>query len=551
MNKYSDIQLRRALPELSKYSLTPKSLISELPSHFSSSRISSRISSISHFSEVENFKAEAISSQILTTPMKLPLPTIEPKPVDFKSIILNLNRVLTRPDMSDIHQILEKEIVSNISAQNSVLYYKISTKDKKSPMKVEVKRKSGKLRWYLSKEWGKPGESSYEYVFFDDLFEVSAKKSHFENDFLYIGIQVLIDSEFSFMMSFPKANQKDHLEIHIKSLSLLPISSTYDYEYRYNLNVRVEKLKSKRKQKALQLSGAKDFVKLNKACSQISLNKESLPWKDRQENVLNKKNLLNQEKVQKAKEFINKRLETVEKNKRNAEFMKKHLKHKKRQIAWTRILSFLMTLSQIRRIILTGRKKQAIRKKINVSSKVILKGFVKILSKIRTRHDTFLTCKNNLKLFNLLTVIPSKKLIHSKLVLSMQESAVNMKITTSFEVYMKKIIFVQRKVRNFLKVSRLHSVDLVKYWNSVLSKLIVEHSKSKHNPFSKPINVESRNKILNHFYKKSSKKHVKMLKTILEIWVKNPNFREKITFPHFQHLPSEGRMRKMIKTLIT
>lgn len=564
MNKYSDLQLRSSLPKLRMFSLTPKSLSSNpsLPniSNSSISQQSKHSSKISHFSELENSRAEAITSRFLLTPSIIPQPSSLPeiKPVDFKSLIQNLNKVLTRPDLEDIQEIQEKELIASLSAQGSFMYYKVKVKEKRAPMKVEVKRKYGKLRWYISKEWGKPGESQYDFIYFEDIFEVSANGKYFDYEFLFIGVQILIDSDFCFMITFPAQDKVNlHNEIHYKSVSMLPKSNTYDYEYRYNLNQRVEILKQKRKKQILQLSGCKDFVKLNKVPSQVLYSKDHVSWKDRQEHVISKKNLIAQERVQKAKEYINKRLDIFIKHKKS-EINQKTYKKKLRQQAWTKILVFLSTLQLIKKQILNHRKKKLFKIKLSASARIIQKTFISKLTRIREKHAALAACVNNLKFYRNTLIWQVTNQVQSKVLNCVKNSASNAKISNKISKLIGIITVIQRKVRNFIKITKIRKAELVKSWNLVLSKLIIENSSLRVNPFTRPVKVELRNKILDRFFNECCLNHARLIKIYFEAFFILPcrdsglsRERSCAGLPEYSYLPTEDVMRKMIKGAMT
>ena len=563
MNKYSDIQLRNSLPKLRMFSLTPKSLSSNpsLPniSNSSISQQSKHSSKISRFSELENSRAEAITSRFLLTPSIIPQPASLPeiKTVDFKSLILNLNKVLTRPDMEDIQEIQEKELMPCLSTQGSLVYYKIKVKEKRAPMKIEVKRKFGKLRWYFSKEWGKPGESQYDYIFLDDVFEVSANGRYFDNEFFYIGVQVLIDSDFSFMITFPAQDKLNlHNDIHYKSASMIPKSNTYDYEYRINLNQRVEILKQKRKKQKLQLSGCKDFIKLNKDPSQVLYSKDQIPWKDRQEHAISKKNLIAQERAQRAKQYINKRLDIYLKHKKS-EISQKTSKKRLRQQAWTKILVFLSTLQIIKQQIYNHKKKKLFKIKLSASARIIQKAFISKLTRIRQKHAAIAACANILKLYRNVLITGVTNQVHCKILSCIKNSVLNSKISNKFDKFISVVTAIQRKVKNFIKITKMKKTELAKNWNLVLSKLIIENSNLRMNPFTKPIKVEVRNKILERYFNKCCLNHARLIKVYLEsFFVLSRDFglrreRSCVKLPEYSYLPTEEIMRKMIKGAMT
>ena len=563
MNKYSDIQLRNSLPKLRMFSLTPKSLSSNpsLPniSNSSISQQSKHSSKISRFSELENSRAEAITSRFLLTPSIIPQPASLPeiKTVDFKSLILNLNKVLTRPDMEDIQEIQEKELMPCLSTQGSLVYYKIKVKEKRAPMKIEVKRKFGKLRWYFSKEWGKPGESQYDYIFLDDVFEVSANGRYFDNEFFYIGVQVLIDSDFSFMITFPAQDKLNlHNDIHYKSASMIPKSNTYDYEYRINLNQRVEILKQKRKKQNLQLSGCKDFIKLNKDPSQVLYSKDQIPWKDRQEHAISKKNLIAQERAQRAKQYINKRLDIYLKHKKS-EISQKTSKKRLRQQAWTKILVFLSTLQIIKQQIYNHKKKKLFKIKLSASARIIQKAFISKLTRIRQKHAAIAACANILKLYRNVLITGVTNQVHCKILSCIKNSVLNSKISNKFDKFISVVTAIQRKVKNFIKITKMKKTELAKNWNLVLSKLIIENSNLRMNPFTKPIKVEVRNKILERYFNKCCLNHARLIKVYLEsFFVLSRDFglrreRSCVKLPEYSYLPTEEIMRKMIKGAMT
>ena len=364
MNKYSDLQLRNSVSRLTPLSITtPKSGTfdgSEKKPKHSSTKSLSKDTQISMFSQIENWRTEVLSNRILFTPQQLnPVRTMEKlNSPDFKKILANLNKISLGPSIEDIKEIIDSQTESSLVGEDKMIYFKIYTKEKKGPLKMEIKRKRGKIQWFISKSYKYPHERAFDFTFIDDFFEVDEGKPVFLYEWLYIGVQGLSDCEFSFTARFVIG--KKNLSFNEKSSRASLNSknpSTNTEESRYNLIIKVEKLLKDRKEKALKFANGKNFIKLNKESSKSTVFKLVDPWNERKEIALSKKKVRYQEKVQRAKDSMNRKVMKLERLQTNTWVEKNNKRDLKlRQVMWAKIIFFIKNTELLYKIVMERRE---------------------------------------------------------------------------------------------------------------------------------------------------------------------------------------------------
>lgn len=402
MNKYSDLQFRTSVSRLTPLNIiTPKSGtfdVAEICPKHSSTRSLSKEAKISAYSQVENFRTEALTRRILFTPQefnsnmtldKLNIP-------DFKKILSSLNKISF--GLEDIKEIKYSQIESVIVNEGSLVYFKIKSVNKKSPLKVEIRKKFGKVQWFISRSHERPNIKAHESTFADDYFEITEGKPFFSCEWIYFGILGLSSSEFSFTTKFANSAKQFSFEEKLLKLSLNNKVFMSDNELsKDNLILRVERFLRNRKEKVSKFTNGKNFIKLNKESSKSILFKNIDPWNERKDQALSKKKIKIQEKVQKAKDSINKKTVRLEKLQTEIGIERENKRFIKiRQRLWLRLMFFHKYSRWLRGVVETRReaKLKALKNKILIRK--IQRNIRSFIHSFNSKQIALLLARNNL-----------------------------------------------------------------------------------------------------------------------------------------------------------
>lgn len=404
MNKYSDLQLRNSVSRLTPLNIiTPKSSTFDgadvVPKH-SSTKSLSKDTQISMFSQIENWRTEVLTNRILFTPQQLhPVRALEKlNSPDFKKILTSLNKISLGPDIEDIKEVIHSQTEASFVEEGKTIYYKIYTKEKKGPLKIEAKRKHGKIQWFISKSYKNPYEGVYDFTFISDFFEIDEVKPAFVNEWFYIGVQGLSDCEFWFTIRL--GNTKKNFssdEKPSKSSLYNKNSSIKTEESRYNLIIKVEKLLRDRKEKALKFANGKNFIKLNKESSKSSVFKLVDPWNERKEIALSKKKIRYQEKVQRAKDSMNRKVVRLERMQTEAWIEKNNKRDLKvRQTLWAKIIFFIKNTEILYKLVMERREFILSKVKNNIMLRKIQRSIRRFIYFMKSNQIALLIARKNL-----------------------------------------------------------------------------------------------------------------------------------------------------------
>lgn len=549
MNKYSDIKLRQSvlnfhtLPSITTRTVSDESYesIAKLSSTISLSKDSFKIS---NFSLLENSKMQNLTDRISLTPkhslqsIKLP----ETSPPNFKSLIDKLDQIAEKPNFNRSKIIKPgKEYESQLLAGN-FSYFNIDCKNKKSPMNIFVKRKSGLVKFFVSKNKNWPNEDNFDSCFIADFFEVCEKNSWFQETYYFMSALALENSKFTLFITFGKTKNFE------KANNPLFDSLNYD-ESRYNLAQRVENIKKKRKLKALQLANSKNFIELNK-CPTSPINKIH-QWSDRQKSVVKKKfQNLNEKKI-KAKQSVTKKIQRMEKLENDKKEMKLKPKLQKSQKSWIQLVCIAKSLLSIKNLIQASKRSKLMKIKTAFAIRRIQRQFRRYLQFSNPQRIALMNCRRNLIFMHDMLFSYMKKKQVQPLAAFFKSAYLNLKAQKAFCTYVNRVIFVQFQVKKFLKKAKTRFLSVVRVWNEVLSKLIVENAKEKPNVYTK-ITPQFRDPIIKRYLNDCVKIHEKRLRIYLSAYSVGAKCRKSFVlkksalYPKYNYSPDEETMKSMI-----
>lgn len=549
MNKYSDIKLRQSLlnfhtlPSLTTRTISDESCDSIVKLSLTHS-LSKDSKKISNFSLLENSKMQNLTDKMSLTP-KHSMQTIrlpETSSPNFKSLIEKLDQIAEKPNFNKAKVIKPgKEYESQLLAGN-FSYYHIDCKNKKSPMNIFVKRKSGLVKFFLSKYKNWPNEENFDFCFIADFFEVIEKNSWFQENYFFMSALALENTKFTLIINFGKIKNWE------KSNNPLFDSLNYD-ESRYNLAKRVENIKKKRKLQALQLAHSKNFIELNKFPTS-PINKIH-QWSDRQKSVVKKKfQNLNEKKI-KAKQSVTKKIQRMEKLEHDKKELKLKPKLQKSQKSWIQLTYVVKSILSIKNLVQTSRKSKLMRIKTVFAAVKIQKQFRRYLKFLNSQQIALLNCRNTLIFMHDSLFSYSKKKQVQPLVDFFKSAYLSLKAQKAFRTYINRIIFVQFQVKKFLKKAKTRFFHVVRVWNEVLSKLIVENAKEKHNIYTK-ITPQYRDPIIKRYLNECKNTHEKKLRIYLSAYSVGAKCRKSFVlkksalYPKYNYSPDEETMKVMI-----
>lgn len=548
MNKYSDIKLRKTifsvqnLPNVTSRSHINDSFDSSLKKDLAHS-LSKDSVRISNFSLLENSKMQNLSDKISLTP-KSPTQSIklhENNSPNFKGLIEKLDKISEKPNFNRVKFIKQgKEYQSQQSATH-FCYYQIDCRNKKSPMNILVKRKSGLLKFFLSKSKNFPNEDNFEHCFIADFFEVTEKTSWFQENLYFMSVLALENSQFTLLITFGKGKTWE------KSQGPQLDLANCD-ESRRNLAQRVENIKKQRKLKALQ-SNRKNFIELNKFPSSPTTKIQA--WEEKHKSVVRKKVQFYTEKIIKAQLSVNKKKQRLQKLEKDKSEIKLKPKLRKSQKFWIQLIFVSKLFFSVQSLIETSKKSKFLRLKTMGAVRTIQLNFRAHLNFLSHEEIAVLKCRNHLSLMRGMVFPWNKKQICQPFKAFFKSVYLAARAQKAFGTYINRVIYVQYQVKKFLKRTKTRFLDLVRSWNQVLSKLIIENSKESQNPYTK-ITPQYRDPIIRRYITECMQMHEKKLRVYLSAYSMGAKCRKSfvskksILYPKFKYSPEEETMKKMI-----
>ena len=237
---------------------------------------------------------------------------------DFDSLLKSIDSITSGRVINTV-KVLSEGKVLNINLNNGqVQCFKIFSKGKRSPLKVNLRRSIGRVKVFVSKTCESPNEETCDKLFLDDNFEFYDKGIAFLNECIFIAVEACGMVGLTVGISFGYLRNvylpPEELPQKKKNLSV-EYEEVYKNEgKRMELKKKVEKLLKKRKRTLMKTSSSKNFVLMNRNVSSVISVKPLSATKEKIQSVLQKKNQLYIEKKTHVLEMISKKSSKLDHN---------------------------------------------------------------------------------------------------------------------------------------------------------------------------------------------------------------------------------------------
>lgn len=555
MNKYSDLQQRLSaqfFPPI--HSPKPRQLIFSDSDEFLtpiSYPLTTRISALTQNENLKVLNSKGFESSTPSFSNSSSKSTISHSSKDFSGLIKGLESVTNRQESTNFKMLFEGEISKIRLEQGGFHYYQIICKDKRSPLKVVIRRQKGKIRCFASKSMEKPNHFHHDQAFCMDTFEIPDLAIKFSYDFLYLSIEALVDTVLSIMISFGKAR---HIEIPPENHVIQRNKFNNDIEelrksedLRNQFKEKVDKLLKKRKNNALKLSGSKNFLKINKNVTGSISEKAFMHWGEKRVLVVKRKNENYLEKRTNAMKTLQKKERNWELEKLQKEEHEQCEKVARMQKDWIMLIFLIKTALNIRKTWVASRSTLILSLQYSNSARVIQKKFKKKYLNLGAKGLILLNCRNNLLLFHESSAKLLKSDSEAQIFSGISVSALNNALTASFLSFSTKVVFIQKAGKSFLLAKKRRIGEIQHMWEAAISKLTCRAS-SILIPKYLGITSRTRNGIINKYYSDQVSLYLNSIKP----YQSRSNSRKlSLKVPsrpiEFTYLPSEQVLRELIE----
>ncbi|OMJ68494.1 hypothetical protein SteCoe_34035 [Stentor coeruleus] len=566
MNKYQDIEIRNTVSHMILPPLhTPKnSYISlyekeDLGSETTKSKLTFKdFHTISELSIEENSKIQPKSDRILysKTSEKHQASDFFLGAPNFEGLIQSLDRISKKNSEIREKELKEGESSSMSLKKDTYLFFKVHVKNKKPPLKVSIKRNVGIIKIYVSKKRLASNEY-HDYIFSIDSFEIDDKNTVFTIDNIYLSAFGVTASEFTAYVKFGKSK---HTLIENRSMPKMTTIEEYDNhtqkeDFRAKLNKRVEAIMKIRKMKLMQLAKSKNFIKINKNASQSIISKDTPKWEERKEVVFQRKNQNFADKLQRAKDLINKKILKQELKKQRYEEEKKRQNSIRFQKAWIAVISFWRSYEYLKKKFKITKEEKILDIKTSFAARLIQKNFKRFSKNLPQKDQVLLRARNCLIFLHNNKFKIEEKSIEKNLMEVIKTSNFYMQVYRKFRNYIIKVSMIQKKLKLFVIKIKRRKNEIVKAWNKVLSKLIMENTSSKANSKYAKVTSYMRDPIISKYYKNKSREFLKKIRLFLTssklLRKTGAKLCTKIIPPEFEYMPTEDELKKLIESAMT
>lgn len=566
MNKYQDIEVRNTVshmtlpplhtPKNSYISLSQKDDLGfETPK---SKHIIKDFNKISELSVEENSKIQPKSERILYSKSseKHEVSEFFLGAPNFEGLIQSLDRISKKNSEIREKELKEGESSSMSLKKDTYLFFKVHCKNKKPPLKVSIKRNVGIIKIFVSKK-RLASEEFHDYAFSMDTFEIGDKNTIFTIDCIYLSAFGVTASEFTAYVKFGKSK---HTLIENRSMPKMATIEEYDNhtqkeDFRAKLNKRVEAIMKIRKMKLMQLAKSKNFIKMNKNASQSIISKDTPKWEERKEIVFQRKNQNFAEKLQKAKDLINKKILKQEFKRQRYEEEKKRQNLLCFQKAWISIITFWRSYEHLKKKFRENKENKMLNIKTSLAARLIQKNFKRFSKNLPQKDQIFLRARNCLIFFHNHKFKIEEGKVEKDLLEVIKSSNFHIQVYRKFRNYIIKVSLIQRKLKNFVIKIKRRKNEIVKAWNKALSKLIMENTSSKANSKYAKVTSHMRDPIINKYYNSKSREFLKKIRLFLTssklLRKTGAKLRTKIIPPEFEYMPTEDELKKLIESAIS
>lgn len=99
-------------------------------------------------------------------------------------------------------ELIEGENMDNFLEMGELHYFKINTKNKRSPLRVSIKCFKGKIRSYASRTNTMPSEAASDQAFKTYDYEIADPGLKFKGDTMNLGLHAVTDANYSIVIHF-------------------------------------------------------------------------------------------------------------------------------------------------------------------------------------------------------------------------------------------------------------------------------------------------------------------------------------------------------------
>lgn len=405
----------------------------------------SKLSSLTHReNERMRYKSHFIiqeSSSIQTPETASNLLLNSPSDIDFRRIITQLDRVASQNHFMNKKLILKegKQFESNLQESENQ-YLRVLVKDKKCPLTVEIKRKHGQLRVFVSKTVAEPNEDMCDFKFAKDVFHISDMSSKFRCEYLFFCIHSVRDCGFSMVIQLGKSDIRSSgnlISMNKPEFNLESIKR--DEALRLQFKKEIETLHKNMKNKSMMGSKHKNFIKINtKMSPSFSFKKEKSPdktWEIRKNEVQTRKSIVIEQKKVKIQLYINRREIRLEREKQQKGQEIENELREKFYKCWVVFIYHSKALTCIKQHIQLGRIQIFQKFRISSSARRIQKLYRLSVKGLNTRHLALIHCRNNLNLYRHTTKPHILQTSRIHIFLTIKQTAINNTLANHFDKF--------------------------------------------------------------------------------------------------------------------
>ena len=461
--------------------------------------------------------------------------TAMPSSRNFSELLNKLDLVTSPKQHSLNEQILsESDQVDCILEEGFYFYIKIPIKNKSNPLKVTLKKTTGKVIVYTSYLNQKPSASNYDNLFTADSFEIRSQELYFRYDFLYLAIRALTYAKVTSNCLFGKKNFVFDNRVKKKEAD--------DEE-------RMFKVRSVKNLQKRPLT--RNFVEENlkrKVLSPEERMKKGEQWLARREKALEVKKKVLQEKREKAICFINKtkirreqaRIENLQREMENAK-----ISQVKDWIWFLYVLKATQTINEMRMV---KRREKTRNLTKRGKARTIQKFFRQTTKNLSIVQLSGMRAFCHAKFFYAHVYDYSILQTKSMLIQTIQKTGQNHKPEMSFTKFVKKIELIQQRFRKYLGIKSERLRKLIIFWDECRSFQNRRSIKKKIMIHDLNISIHQRSIVLNNYYSDCIRNYYTALRDP-GIFISQPSDKKygrrlKVAF---HYIPSIQKMKQMIE----
>ena len=477
--------------------------------------------------------------------------------IDYTRIINKLNRVISPNRNKRPIQFQDSDPIDIALEENQLQYCKIFVKGKKTPLVVKIQRFRGQVITYMSITDNEPGPNKCERYFRTDYFEMRENSASFKYDNIFLGIKAVEDSVLRITINFGKITTLDELKRIRRQLSMrIPVEGDLREELEEETMVRSPQ------------KNTKNFIVMNKSIKILNscvnaekLKERGINWNTKRELVIDKKKVILKEKLKKHKDFLNKRIlkmqrERVEKEKQDIKNLEKRF-----CAGWLALAYFISSTSAIESLVKQNKRKKIKKITWNLSAYRIQRCYSSF-SKVGIRDKQFLRSQHVLMLFKDTISSLNKKFIYNKQICKFISQVAHTYILShQFNNLAFKTRKIQRAVRIYLNIKRKRMRNLVKIWEDTCEIYLFHRGSTKASRKRQSVNLvniqpSKRNKILAEYYHNCVVKHIEKMRkyqVTMIIGSKSKAFMSvmnalcHLTPPEFEYIPSKEIIENLIE----